>query len=258
MNGSRMSAINPMMAMGGPSPMQMQMQMPFGGPTPWNNMNPNMMWQQQQQQNAQVPFVGGPGADPAFFVAHQQAMMYAKQAYQMAVAQQAMAAAGDEWERGSSVGGGFGGGSVFGGGGGGGGGPSVMRPMPFGMGMGMGGGWNGSMVFPPAARSMYDGFGGARSEYGGGGGGGGGGGAWNSSRSSYGDLGPSKARTGGQRNSGVHPPVPPALHGGSGGSGGGSSNVARGTPRSRTASQPSSAGRGMRKAPPPSSWKAGV
>jgi hypothetical protein len=171
----------------------------------------------------------------------------------MAVAQQAMAAAGDEWERGSSIGSGFGGGSVFGGGG-----PSVMRPPPFGMmGMGMGGmgnGWsNGSVIFPPSSRSMYDGFSGARSEYGGGGGGGGGRGGWSSSRSSYGELGPSKARGGGQRNSGVYPPVPPVPRGG-----GGSSNVARGTPRSRTTSQPASVGRGVRKAPPPSSWKAGV
>jgi hypothetical protein len=35
--------------------------------------------------------------------AHQQAMMFAKQAYQMAVAQQAMAAAAEEWERGSAL-----------------------------------------------------------------------------------------------------------------------------------------------------------
>ncbi|KAK0185267.1 hypothetical protein F5146DRAFT_1144473 [Armillaria mellea] len=35
-----------------------------------------------------------PAGDPAFFAAHQHAMMYAKQAYQMAVAQQAMAAGG--------------------------------------------------------------------------------------------------------------------------------------------------------------------
>ena len=34
-------------------------------------------------------------ADPAFLIAHQQAMLIAKQTYQMAVAQQAMAAAND-------------------------------------------------------------------------------------------------------------------------------------------------------------------
>ena len=44
-----------------------------------------------------------PNADPAFLAAHQQAMLVAKQAYQFAVAQQAMQAAGDEWERGSNV-----------------------------------------------------------------------------------------------------------------------------------------------------------
>ncbi|KAG8830986.1 hypothetical protein FRC17_003941 [Serendipita sp. 399] len=45
------------------------------------------------------------GMDPSMMMAHQQAMMAAKQAYQLAVAQQAMLAAGEEWERSSNMGG---------------------------------------------------------------------------------------------------------------------------------------------------------
>lgn len=221
-------------------------------------------------------------------LAHQQAMMYAKQAYQMAVAQQAMAAAGDEWERGSTVGGFGGGGSVYGGGGSvyGGGGGSVyggggsvygggvssasMLGSPYGMGMSMGGmqspanGWStGSVIMPGPSRSMYGGVSGARSDYGGGGGGGGGG-QWNSSKSSYGEsFGPSSNRFSkagssqgrpvyGQRDSGYFPPVPPIPQN----SGSGSPSArSGGTPRSRTASQPASPGRGVRKVGPPSSWK---
>lgn len=116
------------------------------------------------------------GADPAFLVAHQQAMHIAKQAYQYAVAQQAMAAAADEWERGSSV-------SAFTAPGGG-----------VGMGMGMGGlgagGMNGmwgggASMFPSGPRSMYAGSngGGAMSEAG-----------WGAA-SVYGEsFGPSNAR----------------------------------------------------------------
>ena len=81
--------------------------------------------------------------DPRFLAAHQQAMMVAKQAYQYAVAQQAMAAAADEWERGSSA--------------------SFMT--------GSRGGWGsatGSMMFPPTPRSMYAGSGYGGSEVGGG------------------------------------------------------------------------------------------
>jgi len=56
-----------------------------------------------------------PGADMHYLAAHQQAMMIAKQTYQMAVAQQAMAAAAEQWERSSNVSGipGWGGGSVI-------------------------------------------------------------------------------------------------------------------------------------------------
>jgi hypothetical protein len=48
--------------------------------------------------------------DPRVFAAHQQAMLIAKQTYQLAVAHQAMRNAADEWERGSAMSG-WGGGS---------------------------------------------------------------------------------------------------------------------------------------------------
>jgi len=78
------------------------------------------------------------GADMHFLAAHQQAMMIAKQTYQIAVAQQAMAAAGEEWERNSTV--------------------SGIHS------------WGGSsMIFPGAARSVYAGsVVGGSSNYGGG------------------------------------------------------------------------------------------
>lgn len=87
------------------------------------------------------------GADPVFLAAHQQAMLIAKQAYQVAVAQQAMAAAADEWERGSSV-------SAFAS-------PSGLgmgMPPNQGFGMGMNNMWSGpGQMFPAAPRSMYAG-----------------------------------------------------------------------------------------------------
>lgn len=104
-----------------------------------------------------------PNADPHFLAAHQHAMMVAKQAYQIAVAQQAMAAANDEWERGSSA-------SAFGGMG-----MSPMGGMPGMMPGGYGMGWNNPMMFS-TAQSMYAGSTagselgagwGTRSEYGG-------------------------------------------------------------------------------------------
>jgi len=58
----------------------------------------------QMPQMPHMPAMGGV-MDPGMMMAHQQAMMMAKQAYQLAVAQQAMQAAGDEWERASHVGG---------------------------------------------------------------------------------------------------------------------------------------------------------
>ncbi|KAF8191823.1 hypothetical protein K438DRAFT_871123 [Mycena galopus ATCC 62051] len=172
-NQGRMGPMmNPMgmgMGMGVPmNNMQMGMQMPMGYGTPPNAMSPGWPgWGQQQQAGtpnmlSPAQFMVPPPADPAFYAAHQQAMIIAKQAYQMAVAQQAMAVAGEEWERGSTVGGfaglgsvyGGGGGSVYGGGGGSVyGGGSVMGGM---QGMSMGG-WSpgGGQLFPPAPRSMY-------------------------------------------------------------------------------------------------------
>ena len=96
-----------------------------------------------------------PGADLAYLAAHQQAMRIAKQAYQYAVAQQAMAAAADEWERGSSV-------SAFTAPGGG----IGMGMNGFGGMGGMNGMWGGGTpMFPPGPQSMYAG-GGAMSEAG--------------------------------------------------------------------------------------------
>ncbi|KAH9070730.1 hypothetical protein EDB83DRAFT_2517874 [Lactarius deliciosus] len=116
------------------------------------NMNPNMN-------------MGGAGmgmVDPRMLMAHQQAMMIAKQTYQLAVAQQAMRDAADEWERGSAVSG-WGGGS---------GRSSIAAPSVLGMGMNMGMNMNGNLGVGPfgmppgawpaggggsAARSMYAG-----------------------------------------------------------------------------------------------------
>lgn len=78
----------------------------------------------------------GPNADPAFLVAHQQAMAIAKQTFQYAVAQQALAAANEEWERSSTM-------TGYGG-------PSAPQ---WGYGVGM----RQSAMFPPAPRSMYAG-----------------------------------------------------------------------------------------------------
>lgn len=220
--------------------------------------------------------------DPNLLMAHQQAMMYAKQAYQMAVAQQAMAAAGEEWERGSAIGS-FGG-SVFGG--------STAPPMinsSLGMMQGMGtmgpaasAGWSSSA-------SVYGEMGGlprfgshltpgdamltsSRSDYGG---------SsrssanWSHSRSVYGESygtanasnetysrkrnGSHSATMRPQRNSGrdssTFPPVPPipSLQGVN----------ARGTPefrgptRLRTSSQPATPTRtnALPRRAPPSSWR---
>jgi serine/arginine repetitive matrix protein 2 len=88
----RMNLVNPMMGMGVGMPQQ---NMPMMMGNPW--MQPNPMLQQ---------FVPPPpqNTDTQLLAAHQHAMMVAKQAYQLAVAQQAMQAAGDEWERGSTLG----------------------------------------------------------------------------------------------------------------------------------------------------------
>ena len=98
----RMSVMNPMMGMG---PMRMGMGMGMG--MPQQNV-PVMMgnpWMPQPnpalQQFMPLPIQN---TDPQLLAAHQNAMMAAKQAYQLAVAQQALQAAGDEWERGSTLG----------------------------------------------------------------------------------------------------------------------------------------------------------
>ncbi|EAU92436.2 hypothetical protein CC1G_00655 [Coprinopsis cinerea okayama7 len=286
----RMSTMNPMM-------MGMQPQIGFpgvpGGGATWGmnmNMNLNMAMQHGPMPSpgmlspAQFMLPQPASNDPAFLAAHQQAMMIAKQAYQMAVAQQAMAAAADEWERSSNMGG-FGG-SVYGGVGGSGGsvGPGSMIT-PYGMGMGMMGmgqpnNWStGSAIMGPSAssRSMYGGMSSSRSEYGGGMMSSGGGrssvamGNWSSSRSSYGEIG--AASGGGGRSRHVSTGARDSIYGGHGNvppvpaipSGGGDRSSIVGSskagPRQRTTSQPAlSSGRAghgaLRKAPPPSSWKA--
>ncbi|KAG9222186.1 hypothetical protein CCMSSC00406_0009001 [Pleurotus cornucopiae] len=239
--GARMG-MNPMMPGGMPMGMG---GLPNGSPG-WNNS-----WQQGQLMPGQ--FMPPPPTDPTFLVAHQQAMMYAKQAYQMAVAQQAMAAAADEWERSSNIGGFGSGGSVYGG--------SMYGGSPSlpSMGMGMGG-WGSGMMFPPGPRSMYGGA--AQSEYGGGMGGGGGG--WGS-KSVYGEsFGPSNTRENnrtsrgnllqmkqgyGQQRDSTYSTTANQQQ---------PSATPRGSSRPRTTSTPASPARapGMRKAPPPSSWKA--
>lgn len=149
-------------------------------------------------------------------------------------------------------------------------GPAQMMfgMMPGQMGMGgmgmMGGGGNnwstGSAIFP-SSRSTYNmNMSSSRSEYGGGLGVPGGMQNWSSSRSSYGDLGPSTTNGGGgrsQRDS--------MMFGGNGNLPPSSSSAlghGRANPRMRTTSQPASPTPnrtvGQRRAPPPSSWKAGV
>ncbi|KAG9019397.1 hypothetical protein FRB90_002907 [Tulasnella sp. 427] len=144
-----------------------------------------MMLQAQQAQMMAAAMNMNMGNDPNYMNAHQQALFYAKQAYQLTVAQQAMEAAGEEWERASNVngpaGGSVSGASVLGGGLGGGmqpfmgmGNPGMMG-MPMGMGMGMGmpmmnmgmGMGMPGMLFPPAPGSAYGGST-AGSVYGGG------------------------------------------------------------------------------------------
>lgn len=145
---------------GMPIPMPLQMQSPSTSQlTPniadaWGNWTRQSMMNTMQMSSPQQQMISTTqqGVDLNYLAAHQQAMMIAKQTYQMAVAQQAMAAAGEEWERSSNVSG-----------------------IPS---------WGGgSVVFPTSAQSAYGGsiFGG-NSTYGGG---------WGS-RSVYGEsFGPS-------------------------------------------------------------------
>ncbi|KAF5352818.1 hypothetical protein D9756_006142 [Leucocoprinus leucothites] len=266
----KMSNMNPVMTMNAPMPMQMFNSAP-GSPATWGGNLPLPAWPQQggppqmPQMLSPNQLMVPPPAGPGYMAAHHQAMMFAKQAYQMAVAQQAMAAAADEWDRQSVMGG-----SVYGG-------PSsnasvMMGPSSFNMMSGMGNGWsNGSVVFPNSTQSVYGGLGGissSRSDYGGG--------AdsvssmangrWSSARSTYGEsfgpsdrLRPSGGGGTGNRNSGMvrdsgyYPPMPPIPQSHSGGS---SSSGARG--RGRTTSGPANPSRGGMKKLPPSSWKAGA
>jgi len=246
----RMSMMSSTMGMPMHNMSQMNMNITPASPMVWQSPQPGML-SPQQFMFPMVP----PSADPNFLAAHQQAMMVAKQAYQMAVAQQAMAAAEEEWERGSTAAA-----SVLGGGGANAYGASPMNrmfsnPTGFGMGMGMGmqGGWGG-MMFPSSAQSMYAGSV-AGSELGVNGRGGG----WGS-RSAYGD--PSgNDRASMLRSSGYGfqpPPMPPRSE--SFGQMGSQLPQQRPGPRPRTKTAPtgppSEAPR--RPPPPPSSWKAGA
>lgn len=190
--------------------------------------------------------------DPAFLAAHQRAMMMAKQAYQMAVAQHAIAVAGEEWERSSNAG--FGsGGSVYGGGStasvyGGAGVTSGAGPRS-GAGMaGMSnagmlmppGQWHGAPVMFPSTNLMYGGgISSTQSEFGGGNG-------W-ASKSAYGDsFGPSTRSSYLQTGHGV-PSGTASVYGGS-----------APRPRAQTGAAPPSSPRtpGRSRVPPPSSWRA--
>ena len=257
--GPRMSIVNPMFNLTPPSPMSWRP--PSAVLPPQSYMFP----------------VPPSNSDPSFLAAHQQAMMVAKQAYQIAVAQQAMAQANEEWERGSTATSAAFGGSVTGYGG--------MGGVPMGMGMpgmqGMGGmspaaggifpgygmgmqaGWPNGMMFPTSAQSMYAAsmVGGGGSEMGGNMSTVGNAGGWGT-RSEYG--GPSVNRSSGvYRNSGIgfgQMGMGMGMHGGMHGgsaqshygpleSGGGGGR--REGPRPRTKTAPSA----KQGAVPPSSWK---
>ncbi|KAG2035711.1 hypothetical protein BDR03DRAFT_1093042 [Suillus americanus] len=222
-HGQQMS-INPMMGMDG--------MMPGMNAPAWG------AWQQSMPTGMGPMIASQFSPDQSYFVAHQRAMMIAKQAYQMAVAQHAMALAGDEWERGSNIGGGSvyggGGGSVYSGMGGGGGGMGMLGVPGMSMPGMMPNQWStGPVMFPGRIGST-------QSEFGGG------------SRSVYGEsFGPSMSSRSSHAPSGYGVPNSPASS-----YGGGS------RPRAKTgASQPSNLQPPMpgrnpgRKAAPPSSWK---
>jgi len=168
-----------------------------------------------------------PSAGQTFLAAHERAMMIAKQTYQMAVAQQAMAAAADEWERSSTYAG-----STYGG---------ASSAYNGSMGMGMGGmnaGWsNGGVMFPAGPSSAYAASD-AGSEIGG----------WGS-RSVYGEsFGP--PRNSMMQGQGFYSPRTESM--------GQMAAPARGGLRPRTKSSPHDQPRPSsgKKAPPPSSWTA--
>ncbi|KAF9069306.1 hypothetical protein BDP27DRAFT_1363435 [Rhodocollybia butyracea] len=262
---ARMNGMNPMMM--NPSMPGMLAPQTTGSPM-WGWPAMPQMPQMPGQMLSPSQFMVPPPADPAFFAAHQQAMMFAKQAYQMAVAQQAMAAAADEWERGSTIG--FNSSqSMYGMP------PSAPSMMGSPYGMGAGNGWStGSTIFPPSGSRMSMYGSGAMSEYGGGGGRGG---NWNSSRSVYGEsFGPSSSSPSGRggqspntpnrgrmssytRDSGYFPPVPPIPPQANKNAATTKQSI---NPRARTVSQPAQSARhhdtGDRspgRRAPPSSWK---
>ncbi|ELU40256.1 hypothetical protein AG1IA_05712 [Rhizoctonia solani AG-1 IA] len=152
----------------------------FGGPPgfPTSQTMP-FLHPQMTGQPMPIPFMPPPpppGANEVYLQAHQQAMMIAKQTYLQAVAQQAMAAATEQWERSSNMGGSVYGGSQSSMGMGG----MGMMGMPM-MGMyasssyaasayeGSVAGWGSASAYggPSGPRSVYGGSG-ARSEFGGG------------------------------------------------------------------------------------------
>ena len=112
-------------------PMGLQGQWGASAAAPFGDQFNNMSMQNFLNAGA-GPGGMGPGmnmgagmVDPRVFAVHHHAMMIAKQTYQLAVAQQAMRDAGDEWERGSAISGWTGGRS------------SVGAPSMLGMSMGM-------------------------------------------------------------------------------------------------------------------------
>ncbi|KAI6012682.1 hypothetical protein F5J12DRAFT_819692 [Pisolithus orientalis] len=234
-NGRMRMSMNPMMGMG------MEGNMPgMMTPSGW------VSWQQPMAtgMSGVVPQLQF-NNDPAFLAAHQRAMMMAKQAYQMAVAQHAIAVAGEEWERSSNAG--FGsGGSVYGGGSAasvyGGAGP---RPGAGMMGMpntGMlvpPGPWHGAPTMFPGTALMYGGgINSTQSEFGGAAG-------W-ASKSAYGEsFGPSSRSSYLQAGRGVPASSASAYDG------------PAPRPRAKTGAAPPSSPRspGRSRVPPPSSWK---
>ncbi|KAI0830872.1 hypothetical protein BC628DRAFT_909549 [Trametes gibbosa] len=260
--GPRMSMFNPMLGNGGMGSVNVTPPTPIGFGAP--QTPPGMYNPAQAGAGFMFPMMP-PNADPAFFAAHQQAMFAAKQAFQMAVAQQALAAANEEWERGSTAT------SAFGGFGGMNGGGGMYPGMNMNMGMGLGmGPWQNPMMFP-SSQSMYAGsvIGGSELGVNTPSRGGGGGGGWGS-RSAYGEPSgyagsPGERAAMAYRNSqflgtgygsGARSEVggPTSARGGNGGGGGGGQ-------RTRTRTNPSDGPLPAQHAksrggPPPSSWNA--
>lgn len=204
-------------------------------------------WQQQMGTGMSGMAPAAQFNDPAFVAAHQRAMLFAKQAYQMAVAQHAIAVAGEEWERGSN--GGFGsGGSAYGGSTASVYGGAGIRPTP-GPGMGMmgmfmpPGQWHGGPVMFPGAASMYGGgLSSTQSEFGGASG-------W-ASKSAYGDsFGPSS------RSSYLNAGSSASAYGGSAPRPGPTPRQRAQTGAAPPSSSTSSRSPGRSRVPPPSSWK---